>query len=88
MTTGHQTILVDVLNQADETETGQVVPVEVVYLKDVDKSYGEDADGQRGTTLVSYEVLDHYIDPCHLRSLTSWQVERLLKDADAALERP
>ena len=88
MTTGHRTVLVDVLNQADESETGQVVPVGVVYLKDVDKSYGEDADGQRGTTLVSYEVLDHYIDPCHLRSLTSWQVERLLKDADAALERP
>lgn len=88
MTTGHQTVLVDVLNQADETETGQVVPVEVVYLKDVDKSYGEDADGQRGTTLVSYEVLDHYVDPCHLRSLTGWQVERLLKDATAALERP
>lgn len=86
MTSGHTTIFVDVLDQ-DECPTGQSVPVEMCYLKDVDRSYGEDADGLRATTLIIYEVLDHYIEPQHLAGLTSWQVERLIKDADAALER-
>lgn len=87
MTTGHATILVDVLDQTDETCTGQSIPVQLCYLKDVDRSYGEDADGNRATTLVSYEVLDHYIDPVHLLGLNSWQVERLIKDADTILEQ-
>ena len=87
MTSGQATIGVDVLNPTDETCTGQSVPVELCYLKDVDRSYGEDADGLRATTLVSYEILDHYIDPAHLAGLNSWQVERLIKDADAQLER-
>lgn len=82
MTTGHATISVDVLDQ-DECQTGRAVPVEVCYLKDVDRSYGEDADGLRATTLVSYEILDHYIDPAHLANLNSWQVERIIKDCDA-----
>jgi hypothetical protein len=86
MTSGHVTIDIDVLGQ-DECPTGQSVPVELCYLKDVDRSYGEDADGLRATTLVSYEILDHYIDPAHLAGLNSWQVERLIKDADAQLER-
>lgn len=87
MTTGHITIFVDVLAHADETETGQSIPVEMCYLKDVDHSYGEDVDGLRATTLVSYEILDHYIDPAHLTGLNSWQVERLIKDADTILQK-
>lgn len=82
MTSGHTTIFVDVLDQ-DECPTGQMVPVELCYLKDVDRSYGEDADGLRATTLVSYEILDHYIDPAHLAGLNSGQVERIIKDCDA-----
>lgn len=85
MTSGQTAIDVDVLDQ-DECPTGQSVPVQICYLKDVDRSYGEDADGLRTTTLVSYEILDHYIDPVHLAGLNSWQVERLIKDADAILQ--
>lgn len=86
MTSGHTTIDVDVLDPTDETCTGQTVPVDLCYLKDVDKSCGEDADGLRATTLISYEILDHYIDPAHLAGLNSWQVERLIKDADTILQ--
>ena len=60
----HTTIDVDVLDH-DEVPTGQSVPVELSYIV-IRENYGEDADGLRATTLVSYEILDHYIDPVHL----------------------
>ena len=84
MITGHATIDVDVLDPTDETCTGQSVPVQLCYLKDIDRSYGEDSDGLRGEFRTSYEILDHWIDPEHLVGLNSWHVERLIKDADEA----
>lgn len=85
LSSGRTIVFVDVLN-AYECPIGHTVPVEIEYIKDVEKSYGADADGQRGTMLVSIEIIEMAIDQVHLRSLTSAQVERILQDAEAILQ--
>lgn len=85
-TAGIAPMLIDVLDH-DEVPTGQSVPVEVFYATDIDRSYGEDADGNRGTLLIERIIIDHYIDPQFIKHLDSWQIERLIKDADAAFDR-
>lgn len=86
MTSACVVIWVDVLNR-DETETGRDVPVAVCYGEHTESEYGADADGNRGVLLIERIVLDHYIDPQFIKGLDSWQVERLITDADEAFYR-
>ena len=85
MTYSGHTIIDVVVLDADGYETGLTVPVALEYVKEVDRSYGEDADGRRGTLLVEYTVVDRYIAPEHLRDLNSAQVEQLLASAERQL---
>ena len=44
----------------EDGETGVQYTVDVEYVELVDKSYGEDADGRRGTVLTTIEVGEAY----------------------------
>ena len=59
-------IIVDVLD-SDGYETGRSVGVCIEYRMEGDGSYGEDADGQRGTGLVSYDIIDAWTDAVLLK---------------------
>jgi hypothetical protein len=78
LTTDHSLILVE-LEDEFGAPIGQTVDVIIEFVREVDCSYGEDADGQRGTTLVSYHLLDAYIiDSQALRQLTAAQAEEAI----------
>lgn len=80
MTACRATFLVDVLD-GDGFETGRVVPVEIAYVRSVDKSYGADADGRRGVERVEFEILDTSIAPQHFVGMRSDEVEQVLTSA-------
>ena len=73
------TLFID-MTDAEGYATGQTVPVccEVALIP---YQYGEDADGNRGETRYEREVLDVYIEPEHLKALTSTQVEQVIAEA-------
>jgi hypothetical protein len=75
-------ILVDIVDR-DGIETGRSIPVMLDYLKDVDFNYGEDADGNRGSLLVEYEILRAYIDLDDRHRLTQDEAQRAIADAEA-----
>ena len=70
MITAHQTCMTIPIEDEYGTRNGKNALVFLDYITDVDKSYGEDADGHRGALLVEYEVLDAYIDAHDLKQLT------------------
>ncbi len=77
------TVLVEVLDAAGE-ETNRTVPVHLEYMQTAE-SYGSDADGRRGTVLVSYEVTDSFTDAV----LLAEEEAQVLRDAEERfLENP
>ncbi|HJS81422.1 MAG TPA: hypothetical protein VJ742_01160 [Nitrososphaera sp.] len=58
------------------------VTVWIDYVKDVDRSYGEDADGRQGIPVVQYDILDSYVDAADLKRLTEQQAISVLEDAE------
>jgi hypothetical protein len=80
------TLYID-LTDAEGEATGQTVPVVIEYVTTVDQDYGADADGHRGETRYEREVLDVWINPEHLNTLNSEQVERVLAEANAQFEQ-
>lgn len=73
------------LTNEDGSTAGRVIPVTIEYRVLVDKSYGADADGNRGEWREELEFLSHDINWCYLQTLNSLQVERLIKDAQAII---
>jgi hypothetical protein len=66
----------------EEGETlAQYIPVHITYVALVDHSYGEDADGNRGTVLKEYEILDIHIDARDLWTLTAARAEWAIESA-------
>lgn len=57
------------------------VDVCIEYVQEVEFDYGADADGNRGTTLVSYEILDCYLAEGELNKLTIEQVGQVIEEA-------
>lgn len=80
MSTGETIINVDLTNEQGE-EIGRTIPVAVEYATHVDGSYGEDADGRRGTVLIEREILDLHIAVADLMTMNSAQVEQALTSA-------
>lgn len=74
--TGHRVI--DVRLEDEYGTFIRMVPVEVEYLLEVDKTHGADADGNRFIHLRSVTLWDAYINPSVLRHLTSAQVEEVI----------
>lgn len=74
------TILVDLVD-TDGYAKGRTVPVDIEYMVDVDQSYGADADGHRGTLLISREILDLSIAHEDLLVMNSHDVEFALLEA-------
>jgi hypothetical protein len=64
-----------------ECKDSLVVPVLIEYVQWVDKSYGEDQDGRRGTVLTGREILDCSIDADHLKMLNVGDAEFCLDEA-------
>ncbi len=60
------------------TSHNKCVDVMMEYIVDVDCHYGEDADGYRGTTLIEYDVLDAWIEPEQLITLTASEAEQAI----------
>ncbi len=78
--TAASTILYVDLPDADGYATGQV-PVQIDYVQEVDASWGEDADGNRGICLVEYSILDAYIEADQLKTLTAGQAKQAIDEA-------
>lgn len=79
-----------ILTMPIEDEAGQPlfsVEVFIDYVQEVDCSYGEDADGQRGTTTVAYYITDKYMAAVDLLKLNSAQVEDVLARAEQKFYR-
>lgn len=60
---------------------GVEIPVVVEYVTEIDRNYGADADGNRGTVLMSREILDASIDHEYLAYMTVGDVEYVLDQA-------
>jgi hypothetical protein len=84
MTIHHTTFLVDVLD-AEGYPTKQV-GVETTYTTET-FLYGADADGRRGVVREEIELIDTHIPGATLLGLTSANVEQVLRDVRAILER-
>ena len=69
------------LIDAQGYDRGRSIPVEIAYIDTVEKSYGEDADGARGTVLASREIIDLSIAHEHLITMNSADVEYCLDEA-------
>jgi hypothetical protein len=83
----HTTFLIDITDD-EGYETGRTVGVEVEYTVDRDNNYGADADGRRGVVREeTTEILDTFIPGATLLGLTSANVEQVLRDVRAILER-
>ena len=80
MTIGDTVVCVEVTN-SDGDLTGKVVFVPVTYSLERDFSYGADADGQRGETVYTVEILDVSISHYDLKRLNSVEVEQILDSA-------
>lgn len=86
MMAGRHVVIPVEVTDAQGYETGRSVPVLLDYIIETDQSYGEDADGNRGTVLVSYDILDAYLEPDALKDLTADEAERALQTARAYFE--
>ena len=83
MTTSiEQTAFLVNLLDAEGDETGRAVLVYIEYQVEVDWSYGEDADGQRGERRIEYTLLRSWIEPGDLRTLTDREASQVLADAE------
>lgn len=73
-------IYVDLLD-AEGFHRGRSIPVIIEYITDVDKSYGEDADGRGATTMVCREILDASIAHDDLVTMNVGDIEYCLDEA-------
>lgn len=73
-------VYVDLVDAEGYTK-GRTVPVVIEYIVDVDKDFGADADGARGTVVVAREILDISIEHGHLLTMNSYDVEYCLDEA-------
>jgi hypothetical protein len=79
-------LLIDI-ETIDGEPTGRSVPVELEYHIEIDKSYGADADGNRGVYREEIFVDEKRISPQHLLTMMSDEVERALATAEAIFFR-
>lgn len=82
MTTASQTVITVELTDACGYPTGKSVPVWVDYCVEVDKDYGADADGARGSLRVEHSFLTAHIEPEDLKGLTAAEAEQALGEAE------
>ena len=73
-------IYVDLLD-AEGYHKVRSIPVVIEYVMDVDKSYGEDADGRGATTMVCKEILDASIAHDDLATMNVGDIEYCLDEA-------
>lgn len=81
------TVFVALMDREGLHDLGRIIPVEIEFEAEIDKSYGADADGNRGMLSKSLSILEENIEPGHIETLDSWQVEQILKDARSAFDR-
>lgn len=85
-TTSNSTMLtIDVLDK-DGYETGRTVEVYIEFIVTVEHEYGADADGNRGTTLVEYDMINSYIEPSVRKTLLAEELAQVLGDAQSRFE--
>ena len=75
------TFPIEVLDR-DGCTTDREVEVCVDFSIHVDNSYGADADGNRGTRLVEYEVNDIYVSQDVRQTLLEEELAQVLRDAE------
>ncbi len=80
------TLEVEILD-AEGCTTDRTVKVYLDVVKEVDYSYGADADGNRGITHTFYNILDVWIDHKDLKTLTLGEAQQAIKDAEAIFKQ-
>lgn len=81
----HHTFEIDITDK-DGCAVGRTVPVEIVYVEHIDKSYGEDADGRGGIVHVEHEIIDLIIPYDILLAMNFDEVVQVTRDAKSAFE--